>query len=68
MAVSLGQSDQQSTESTANTAHILVDQTGHTLDPPATSETTNGRLGDTLNVVTSLLGPLKSASNTSQEE
>ena len=33
-------------------AGILVDQTGHTLDTAATSETTNGRLSDTLNVVT----------------
>jgi len=37
------------------TTSFFVDQTGDTLDTSTTSETTNRRLGDTLNVVTQLL-------------
>jgi hypothetical protein len=35
-----------------NTPSLLVDQAGDTLDTTTTSETTDGRLGDTLDVVT----------------
>jgi ABC-type transporter Mla subunit MlaD len=39
-------------ESLENTTSLLVDQTRDTLDTSTTSKTTDGRLGDALDVVT----------------
>ena len=39
-------------ENLENTTSLFVNETGNTLDTTTTSETANGGLGDTLNVVT----------------
>ena len=49
-------------ENLENTARLLVDQTRDSLDTATASETTNSRLGDTLDVVTKNLSVTLGAS------
>ena len=52
LGVGHGITDDVLKENLQNTAGLLVDETGDSLDTATTSKTTDGRLGDTLDVVT----------------